>query len=201
MLLQNQVAIVTGAGRGIGAATAKLFAKEGAKVVVNDLNAEPADEVVDEIKAAGGEGRFSAIKAPTMWMETGTYYGMGEGVPFVAQYASYWPKRWRRQLIESRFAIGVAGEQVTLFEGGDTTGRKLTGPTYEAALHQARIGWAQLLYPLLEDDYTLSVEGRPVVKVLVQNHGAIGPITNGNLGMNFKLILNSSFWLISPART
>ena len=108
------------------------------------------------IKAAGGEGRFSAIKAPTMWMETGTYYGMGEGVPFVAQYASYWPKRWRRQLIESRFAIGVAGEQVTLFEGGDTTGRKLTGPTYDAALHQARIGWAQLLYPLLEDDYTLS---------------------------------------------
>ncbi|MDB4798365.1 hypothetical protein OAH36_02065 [Verrucomicrobia bacterium] len=123
------------------------------------------------IKAAGGEGRFSAIKAPTMWMETGTYYGMGEGVPFVAQYASYWPKRWRRQLIESRFAIGVAGEQVTLFEGGDTTGRKLTGPTYEAALHQARIGWAQLLYPLLEDDYTLSsipgvdVEGEPTVGV------------------------------------
>jgi hypothetical protein len=123
------------------------------------------------IKAAGGESRFSAIKAPTMWMETGTYHGMGEGVPFVAQYATYWPKRWRRQLIEGRFAIGIAGDQVTLFEGGEVEGRKLSGPTREAALHQARISWAQMLYPLIEDEYALSnipgvdVEGEPTVGV------------------------------------
>ena len=41
-LLENQVAIVTGAGRGIGASAARLFAQEGARVVVNDLNLEPA---------------------------------------------------------------------------------------------------------------------------------------------------------------
>ncbi len=54
-LLQDQVAIITGSGRGIGAATARLFAQHGARVVVNDIEAEPAEAVVAEIRASGGE--------------------------------------------------------------------------------------------------------------------------------------------------
>ena len=53
-LLQDRVAIITGAGRGIGAATAKLFAQEGARVVVSDLDVAPAQQVVAAIEAAGG---------------------------------------------------------------------------------------------------------------------------------------------------
>lgn len=53
-LLDGKVAIITGAGRGIGAAAAKMFAAEGASVVVSDLDQAPADEVVNEIKGAGG---------------------------------------------------------------------------------------------------------------------------------------------------
>lgn len=53
-LLQDQVAIITGAGRGIGAAAARLFAAEGARVVVSDRDAEPAGAVVQEIVNAGG---------------------------------------------------------------------------------------------------------------------------------------------------
>ena len=54
-LLDGKVAIITGAGRGIGAAAAKLFGKEGASVVVSDLDKAPAEEVVKEIKGAGGK--------------------------------------------------------------------------------------------------------------------------------------------------
>lgn len=54
-ILDGQVAIITGSGRGIGAAAAKLFAAQGAKVVVSDLDEGPAQETVDAIKAAGGE--------------------------------------------------------------------------------------------------------------------------------------------------
>ncbi|GAA6060806.1 hypothetical protein JCM10212_000579 [Sporobolomyces blumeae] len=54
-LLRNEVAIITGAAQGIGKATALLFAQEGAKVVVSDLDANKAQLVADEIKKHGGE--------------------------------------------------------------------------------------------------------------------------------------------------
>lgn len=55
MRLQNKVAIITGAASGMGQGEAIRFAKEGAKVVVADLNFEGAQAVAEEIKAAGGE--------------------------------------------------------------------------------------------------------------------------------------------------
>ncbi|WP_145332985.1 SDR family oxidoreductase [Paenibacillus xylanexedens] len=55
MKLENKVAIVTGAGSGMGKAIATLYAQEGAKVVVSDINEEAAEAVVQEIQANGGE--------------------------------------------------------------------------------------------------------------------------------------------------
>jgi 3-oxoacyl-[acyl-carrier protein] reductase len=56
-LLDNKIAIVTGAGRGIGAATARLLAAHGAHVIVGDLDATPAEETAAAIVAAGGRAR------------------------------------------------------------------------------------------------------------------------------------------------
>jgi len=53
--LDGKVAVITGSGRGIGSATAKLFAQQGAAVVVNDVDPEPAEETAQTIKDAGGE--------------------------------------------------------------------------------------------------------------------------------------------------
>ncbi len=54
-LIDGKVAILTGAGRGIGAATAKLFGAEGAAVVVSDLDPAPAEEAAAAIRNAGGK--------------------------------------------------------------------------------------------------------------------------------------------------
>lgn len=71
----GKVAIITGAGRGIGRATAMVFAAEGASVVVNDLGGGPqggganssvAQEVVDEIRASGGKAIAETSSVATM---------------------------------------------------------------------------------------------------------------------------------------
>ena len=53
MNLVNKVAIVTGAGRGIGKAIAIALAREGANVIVNDIDIQTAEEVAKEIKSSG----------------------------------------------------------------------------------------------------------------------------------------------------
>jgi NAD(P)-dependent dehydrogenase (short-subunit alcohol dehydrogenase family) len=58
MRLDDKVALITGAGSGIGRESALLFAREGARVVVADLNDQAGAAVVDELRAAGGQAIF-----------------------------------------------------------------------------------------------------------------------------------------------
>jgi 3-oxoacyl-[acyl-carrier protein] reductase len=73
--LDGKVALVTGAGRGIGRAIALKLASEGARVVINDLDAAPAQDCCDEIRAAGTEattcvGSVTANDFPERFVET-----------------------------------------------------------------------------------------------------------------------------------
>jgi meso-butanediol dehydrogenase/(S,S)-butanediol dehydrogenase/diacetyl reductase len=58
MRLTDKVALITGAGSGIGEATAKTFAREGARVVIADLNDDGGRRVAGEIRRAGGTAEF-----------------------------------------------------------------------------------------------------------------------------------------------
>ncbi len=61
MRLVDQVAVITGAGSGIGRATAKKFAREGATVVAADINADTGEETVASIQEEGGEATFQTV--------------------------------------------------------------------------------------------------------------------------------------------
>ena len=59
MRLRDKIALITGAGSGIGEATAKTFAREGATVVVTDIDDDNGHRVVQEIRQAGGQAEYS----------------------------------------------------------------------------------------------------------------------------------------------
>jgi len=60
-LLENRVAVITGAGRGIGRACAETFVREGARVVINDVDSEPASEAVAACETLQPESAIASI--------------------------------------------------------------------------------------------------------------------------------------------
>ena len=92
-MLAGKICIVTGGGRGIGKATALLFAKEGGKVAISELDAEPANETVTEIKKIGGQaiavvGDITAPGAPENLVQA-TVDAFGPNIDVIANVAGY----------------------------------------------------------------------------------------------------------------
>ena len=92
-MLDGKICIVTGGGRGIGKATALLFAKEGGKVAISELDAEPANETVTEIKKIGGQaiavvGDITEPGAPEKLVQA-TVDAFGPNIDVIANVAGY----------------------------------------------------------------------------------------------------------------
>ena len=90
--LDGKVALITGSGRGIGRSIALKLASEGARIVINDLDLEPANETADAIRAAGGQAVtcIGSVTAPDFAERfIGTAVNEFKGLDIIVNNAGY----------------------------------------------------------------------------------------------------------------
>jgi hypothetical protein len=129
--------------------------------------------VAKAIKAAGGAKNLAKHNAAT-WAEKGTYYGMGEGLPYTAKYAVQWPNQSRME-IQGVFTIVLNGDKGWMkgMDGTKAMGKK----ELEQQKDELRAGWISSLLPLKDKAFTLKqiegtkVDGRPAAGVVVTRKG------------------------------
>ena len=107
--LEGKVALITGSGRGIGRSIALKLASEGASLVVNDLDEAPAQEVVAEIRAAGGQAVacVGSVTAPDFAERfIGTAVSEFNGLDIIVNNAGYtWDNVVQKMTDEQWYAI------------------------------------------------------------------------------------------------
>jgi 3-oxoacyl-[acyl-carrier protein] reductase len=107
--LEGKVALITGSGRGIGRAIALKLASEGARVVVNDLDEAPANEVVNEIRQAGGQAVacVGSVTAPDFAERfVGTAVNEFKGLDIIVNNAGYtWDNVVQKMTDEQWYAM------------------------------------------------------------------------------------------------
>jgi 3-oxoacyl-[acyl-carrier protein] reductase len=107
--LDGKVALITGSGRGIGRAIALKLAGEGARVVVNDLDAEPAQQTVAAIREAGGQAAacIGSVTAPDFAERfIGTAVGEYKGLDIIVNNAGYtWDNVIQKMTDEQWYAM------------------------------------------------------------------------------------------------
>ncbi|MBF9325397.1 SDR family NAD(P)-dependent oxidoreductase [Mycobacteroides chelonae] len=132
--LEPRLVVVTGAGSGIGRATAIRFAKRGAYVVVTDLDLDTANETVDLIHAEGRNASAVQLDVtdPAHWEDVARYVSIEHGVadvlvnnagivvsgPFLKLSAADWDKQLSVNLMGVVYGCRVFGEQMVARGGG-----------------------------------------------------------------------------------
>lgn len=134
-------------------------------------DAKDARPIVEKaIQATGGVENLKKHQAST-FKEKGTYYGMGEGVPYTASYAMQWPDKFRME-VTGVFAMVLNGDKGWIKMGDQT--REMSKE--EVAQHQDgyKAGWIASLLPLQDKAFKLTllgateVEKQPAVGVQVK---------------------------------
>ncbi|RJP68577.1 MAG: SDR family oxidoreductase [Comamonadaceae bacterium] len=107
--LDGKVALITGSGRGIGRSIAMKLAADGARLVINDLDADPAQETVEAIKALGGEAVacVGSVTAPDFSERfIGTAVEHFKGIDIIVNNAGYtWDNVIQKMSDEQWYAI------------------------------------------------------------------------------------------------
>jgi hypothetical protein len=134
-----------------------------------DDQADPRAIIDRAIKASGGEEMLAKNKAQT-WNETGTFYGMGDGLPFKGAYASQPPSQFK-MAIENVFTIVVNGDK------GWMNDTEMNAEQLAEFKENNYAGWVSSLLPLKDKEFTLTaieetkVGNEPAVGVKVSHAG------------------------------
>lgn len=115
-----------------------------------------ARAIVDKaIKAMGGEAKLAKLKAMT-WKEKGTYYGMGDGLPYMGEYAVQWPGQFRMD-IQGAFTIVLNNDKGWTDSMG--TVKEMSKEELAVQMHNQRAGWISSLVPLKDKAFILKSLG------------------------------------------
>lgn len=164
--LSGRRVLVTGSGQGVGRGIALAFGEAGAEVVVNDLVAERAQQVVDEVAAAGGVARASLFDVTDFAAVTAAVEELGgvdvlvnnagnaggEGLAAVAPFVESAPQDWDRYLAVNLYGVLHCARAVLPAMVAQRWGRLITivsdagrtGDKYMAAYSAAKAGAAGL---------------------------------------------------------
>jgi len=120
---------------------------------------EPHAVVAKAIKAVGGEDKLKKHNAQT-WREKGTYYGMGDGIPYTGKYAVQWPDQFRME-IEGVFIIVLTKDKAWVSANGET--KELTPEEFANQRKAHLAGWVTTLLPLKDKSFALAALGKAEV--------------------------------------
>jgi hypothetical protein len=121
-------------------------------------DADQARAIVDKaIKAIGGEDKIAKFKAHT-WKNKGTWYGMGDGVPYTALYAVSWPDRFRFEVEGGFMTYVIDGDKGWVQAMGGET-HEFTKEEMAEQKEVLHHGWVTTLVPLKDKAFTLSLLG------------------------------------------
>jgi hypothetical protein len=157
----------------LGALAAGAFVLSVAATTRADDQAEARAVIDKAIKAQGGEDKLTRFRNMT-WNETGTYYGMGDGVPYTASYATQSPTRFRMD-IKDVFLMVFDGDKGWIRMGDDTT--EMNAEQVAEQKEDLYAGNLTTLLPLKDKSVTLAlikeakVGDRPAVGVKVSSKG------------------------------
>jgi hypothetical protein len=153
-------------GKTLGALTAGLIVLAAAAPSRADDQTEAMAVVDKAIKAMGGADRL-ARSAKMTWSETGTYYGMGEGLPYTGHYAIQWPDRFRME-IKDVFLMVLNGDKGWVSMGGETTELSKEQMAENQEGHHG--SYLTTLLPLKDKAVTLT----PLKEIKVGDRPAVG---------------------------
>ena len=115
---------------------------------------DDAREIVNKaIKAMGGEKALAKHQTAT-WTEKGTYYGMGDGLPFTAKYSMQLPDKFKME-IEGVFTLVMNGDKGWISSSGDT--KEMSKEELAAQKSDHRAGYIAMLVPLKDKAFTLTM--------------------------------------------